>query len=212
MSTRIITDRETGRAKGFGYVEFETSDAATKALELSGTDLDGREIRVDISAPKPPKAAGFGGRVEKPQGNPTNILFMGNLSFNVTEDEIRQTFGEHGSILSCRFPTDRETGAFKGFGYLEFSSVDEASAAVSSLNGQSIAGRAIRLDYSQPRNNDGGAPARGGGRGGARGGGRGGARGGFQRGGGRGAPRGGGGRGGRGGFSAKPAGTRTTFD
>ncbi|KAJ2991907.1 hypothetical protein HDV02_003391 [Globomyces sp. JEL0801] len=204
-STRIITDRDSGRSKGFGYVEFISGASAKKAIEMTGTLLDGREIRVDISAPKPKREVS-GGRVERPQGSPTNILFLGNLSFNVTEEEIRSTFGEYGAVLSCRFPTDRETGAFKGFGYLEFGTTDEAMAAVSALNGQDIAGRAIRLDYSQPRDN-----APGGGRGGARGGPRGG-RGGPR--GGRGGPRGGRGGGaprGRGGF-AKPAGTKITFD
>jgi nucleolin len=128
-------------------------------MALTGTEVDGREIRVDISAPKPKQSAT--GRVDKPTSSPAAILFMGNLSFNVTEEEIRSTFGEHGSILSCRFPTDRETGAFKGFGYLEFSSVEEATSAVQALNGKDIAGRAIRLDYSQPRDNAAGGAPRG---------------------------------------------------
>ncbi len=75
-------------------------------------------------------------------------------------------FGEYGTVISCRFPTDKETGAFKGFGYLEFNTLDEATAAVDGLNGQSISGRSIRLDYSQPRDDAGGARQGGGGFGG----------------------------------------------
>ncbi|KAI8905159.1 hypothetical protein EDD86DRAFT_72531 [Gorgonomyces haynaldii] len=206
-SARIITDKNTGKAKGFGYVEFANAAAAKKAIALSGSELDGREIRVDISTPRPPRENNGKGRVEKPQSEPSNILFMGNLSFNVAEDELRTAFGQHGSILSMRFPTDKDTGAFKGFGYVEFNTVDEAKAAVAALNGQNFDGRAIRLDYSGQRNNAGGDRGRGNGRGngrGARGGARGG-RGGF------------GGRGGRGGFNSnrggfKPAGTKIKFD
>lgn len=199
-ATRIITERDTGRSKGFGYVEFNNAASAQAAIAKTGTLLDNREIRVDISISKP-KAAG-GQRFEKPASEPSPILFMGNLAFSVTEEEIRSTFGEFGEIKSCRFPTDKETGAFKGYGYLEYGSVGEAQAAVEALNGKDICGRGIRLDYSQPRNDAGGAPRGGrGGRGGARGG-----RGGNGRGARGGAPRG------RGSYGAQPfAGKKTTF-
>lgn len=116
---------------------------------------------------------------------------------------IYESFSEHGNILGVRLPTDPESGRPKGFGYVQFSSVDEARSAFNAANGLAIGGRPVRLDYSTPRQNDGGGRGgRGGGRGGARGG----------RGGGRGAPRGGrdGGtnRGGFGDFS----GTKMTFD
>jgi nucleolin len=136
---------------------------------------------------------------------PSDTLFCGNLSFDADQDTISQAFGEYGTVLGVRLPTDRETGAPKGFGYVTFSSVEEAGAAMESMNGAEIAGRSVRLDYSQPRPQNGDSPARGrggfgGGRGGGRGfgdrGGRGGGRG-F--GGGRGGGRGFGDRGGRGG-------------
>ncbi|XJO73109.1 hypothetical protein BDV3_004134 [Batrachochytrium dendrobatidis] len=221
-SARIITDKETGRAKGFGYVTFESADALTAAMALTGTELDGREIRVDVSTPKPPRDGNRQGRKEAPQSAPTTTLFLGNLSFNVTEDEIRESFSQYGQLVSVRFPTDRDTGAFKGFGYVEYGDVETAQKAVEGLNGVEIAGRSLRLDYAGGRDNAGGGGGGRGGRGGARGGrgggGFGGGRGGGSRGGrggggfggGRGGGRGGS-RGGRGGF-AKPAGTRTVFE
>ena len=193
-SARIITDKQTGKPKGFGYVTFTETSATHQAIEKSGMDLGGREIRVDISTPKPAKQDGGRGRVEKPTSAPSNILFMGNLSFNVTEEELRAEFEKYGDISRIHFPTDRETGEFKGFGYLEYLNVEMAKNAVEALNGHNFASRAIRLDYSQPRENN-----AGGGRGGARGGNRGGNRGGRggNRGGNRGGSRGGnfGGRG-----------------
>ncbi|KAI8917427.1 hypothetical protein BC831DRAFT_484968 [Entophlyctis helioformis] len=233
-SARIITDKMTGKKKGFGYVSFTTAEAATAAVAMTGTELDGRQLRVDISTPRAPRddARGPGGRAEKPTSAPSNILFVGNLAFSVSEDDVRAAFGAHGTVVSARFPTDRETGEFKGFGYIEFESPENATAALESLNGSELGGRNLRIDYAGQRDNSGGgAGGRGGfggrgGRGGAGGfggrGGRGGG-GGFGGRGGRGGGgfggrggRGGGGFGGRGGrggsFGApRPSGTKITF-
>ncbi|KEQ94648.1 hypothetical protein AUEXF2481DRAFT_53836, partial [Aureobasidium subglaciale EXF-2481] len=78
-------------------------------------------------------------------------LFVGNVSFNTTTDSLTGYFSEFGSINSIRLPTDRETGAPKGFGYVEFGSVDEAKAALEGLNGADVDGRNIRLDFAAPR-------------------------------------------------------------
>lgn len=213
---RIITDRESGRSKGFGYVEFKDPQHAKKALETkNGAELDGREIRLDFSTPRTnndggdrqqrsnDRARNFGDTTNPP----ASTLFVGNISFEADENTITEYFQEHGTIKAVRLPTDRETGAPKGFGYVEMDSVEEAQAAFAALQGADIAGRPIRLDYAQARTDDGsgGRGGRGGGRGGfgdrgGRGGfGRGGGRGGFGDRGGRGGGRGrGGDRGGRG--------------
>lgn len=200
---RIITDRDSGRSKGFGYVEFTTAENGAKALEArNGYELDGRGLRVDFSAPRDAnaqtpqqkqndRAAKFGD-VKNP---PAQTLFVGNISFEADESTLTEYFQEHGTINSIRLPTDRETGAPKGFGYVEMGSIEEAQAAFEALQGADVAGRPIRLDYAAPRDNANGGGGRGG-FGGDRGGrgGRGGGRGGFGDRGGR-----GGGRGGRGG-------------
>lgn len=131
---------------------------------------------------------------------------------------IREAFSEYGSLSGVRLPTDPDSGRPKGFGYVQFSSVDEARSAFEGLQGGDMDGRAMRLDYSQPRQNSGGdRGGRGGGgfRGGRGGGDRGGRGGGFR---GRGGDRGGrGGRGGsRGGFNRGGfgdfSGKKMTFD
>lgn len=156
----------------------------------------------------------------------SDTLFVGNLSFDVGQETVSEAFGEWGTILGVRLPTDRDTGEPKGFGYVTFASVDEAKAALENMKGAEIAGRACRLDFSQPRPQNGESGGRGGGfggRGGGRGGfgGRGGGRGGFSDRGGRGGRgRGGfgdrGGRGGRGGTTNRGgfgdfAGKKVTF-
>ncbi|KAK5168511.1 hypothetical protein LTR04_006589 [Oleoguttula sp. CCFEE 6159] len=216
VGCRVITDRDSGRSKGFGYVEFaNAADAAKAKAAKHEQELDGRPMNVDFSAPRDnnkgdfkDKAQGRANKFGDRQNNPPqDTLFVGNVSFEATPDMFSEYFGEYGTITRVSLPTDQETGALKGFGYIGFSSVEEATAAHEALNGAEIAGRAIRLDYATPRTNDGGSGGRGRGRGGfndrgGRGGGRG--RGGFGDRGGRGGR--GGSRGGRGGFSTNRGG------
>lgn len=151
---------------------------------------------------------------------PSETLFLGNLSFEVTEDDVQSIFAPYGTPSSIRIPTHPEDGTIKGFGYITFSSVEEAMAGLEGAQGAYIKNRPVRIDYASSRPKNGDSPARGGfgGRGGGRGGrggfgGRGdfGGRGGRGGGRGRGAPRGGrGGTTNRGGFGDF-AGTKVTF-
>jgi nucleolin len=167
------------------------------------TTIDNRSINVDFSTPRGDSGAGGAGGFKersKSYGDqtspPSDTLFVANIAFGATEDVIGDAFGKHGTVLGVRLPTNPEDGNPKGFGYVQYSSVDEAAKALEAMQGTSISGRSLRLDFSTPRTNTGDSPRGGrGGRGGVRGGGRGG----FDRGG-RGGGRGrGGDRGGRGG-------------
>lgn len=133
----------------------------------------------------------------------TNI-YVGNLSFNATDDDIRSAFEEFGTVTSINIITDKETGRSRGFAFVEMS--EGADAAIESVNGKEIAGRSVTVNEARPRaprTGGGGGDAAGGGRGGYGGGGKGGDRGGYGGGGGFGGSRGGygGGSGGdRGGY------------
>lgn len=196
----------------FGYVEFANSADAANALKAKkDAMIDGRKANVDFSTPRN-RDAGPGdfkdranSRAESfgDQASPeSDTLFVGNISFEANEDIISEEFGKHGTVMSVRLPTDMESGGVKGFGYVQFASVDEAREALNNMRGVTICDRPIRLDFSTPRQNTGGSPRGGGGRGGGRGfdrGGRGGGRGFGDRGGRGGGGRGFGDRGGRGG-------------
>jgi RNA recognition motif-containing protein len=97
-------------------------------------------------------------------------IYVGNLPFSATEDEIREKFGEHGEVVSVALITDRETGRPRGFGFVEMED-DAALAAIAALDGQQMGGRSLRVNEAQPRREGGGG---GGGGGGHRGGGGGG--------------------------------------
>ena len=94
-------------------------------------------------------------------------LFVGNLSFNTTEQELEALFGQSGDVESVRIITDRNTGRSRGFGFVEMASQDAASAAMQRFNGQDFGGRSLTVNEARPREDRGG----GGGGGERRGGG-----------------------------------------
>ncbi len=124
-------------------------------------------------------------------------LYVGNLSFNTSEQALRDLFSAHGEVSSASLVMDRDTGRPRGFGFVEFSNDEQARAAIAALNDKNFDGRDLTVNEARPR--EGGGGGGGGGRGGSRGGGGGGWGGGGGGGGGRGGS-GGGGGGGRGGW------------
>lgn len=117
-------------------------------------------------------------------------IYVGNLSFSITDDELQQAFASFGTVTSARVVMDKMSGRSKGFGFVEIEDDAGADTAIEKMNGQTIGGRPVRVSEAKPQEpRTGGGGGRG--FGGPRGGGGGGGRGGF--GGGRG--NGGGGRG-----------------
>ncbi|HLK89878.1 MAG TPA: RNA-binding protein [Polyangia bacterium] len=100
-------------------------------------------------------------------------LYVGNLSYNTTELELREAFGQAGTVTDAKVVMDRETGRPRGFAFVEMSSDQEAQNAIQQLNGRELDGRAINVNEAQERTGGGGRGGGGGGRGGG-GGGRGG--------------------------------------
>lgn len=123
-------------------------------------------------------------------------IYVGNLAFSVTEGALNDLFAQYGAVDSCRLITDRETGRSKGFGFVEMSTEEEATNAISELNGRDFEGRTLTVNEARPPEPRVGGGGFGGGRGGGFGGGGGGGRGGFGGGGGGRGGRPGGGRGG----------------
>ncbi|MEN8127471.1 MAG: RNA-binding protein [Planctomycetota bacterium] len=120
-------------------------------------------------------------------------IYVGNLSYDVTDNDLEQAFGEFGAVTSVNILKDKQTGESKGFGFVEMAEVSEGQAAIKEMNGKEFMGRELKVDQakerpSRPRGRGGFGP-RGGGRRFGGGGGGGGNRGGNRQ--------GGGGRGGR---------------
>nr|GLL16561.1 29 kDa ribonucleoprotein A, chloroplastic-like [Ipomoea trifida] len=152
----VIYDKQTGRSRGFGFVTMSTvEEVEAAAQQFNGYELEGRPLRVN-SGPPPPKretsfresrgAGGYGGSF----GN-ANRLHVGNLSWGVDEDALESLFCEHGKVMEAKVVYDRESGRSKGFGFVTYSSAEEASSAVENLNGAELNGRPIRVSPAESR-------------------------------------------------------------
>jgi cold-inducible RNA-binding protein len=96
-------------------------------------------------------------------------VYVGNMSFNTTEDALRQAFEAFGEVVSVNIITDRDTGRPRGFGFVEMSNEDEGNAAIAGLNGQEVDGRTLNVNVARQReNNNRGGSGGGGGGGGYR--------------------------------------------
>ena len=99
-------------------------------------------------------------------------LFVGNLSFNTTENDLQDAFAAHGTVTEANLVMDRMSGRPRGFGFVTMSTEEEAQKAISALNGASIDGRAVTVNVARPKEEGSGGGRRefGGGRGGGGGG------------------------------------------
>jgi nucleolin len=214
---------EGGRSSGTAFVTFAARAGLDAALSLDGQTWPETErwLKIQEATVRPDRRFMDAAPGARPDGCDT--VFVGNLPWDVTEEQMREIFGAAGEISSVRFAMNQEDGTFRGFGHVSFYAGEDAEAAVK-LAGTQLSGRGIRVDYAPPRERKsfgGGESGGGGGRGRGRGdsspggrGGRGGGGGGF---GGR-----GGGRGGRGGtptagarnkgFAVGGSGKKTSFD
>jgi len=80
-------------------------------------------------------------------------LFIGNLDYTVTSEELKQIFSEFGNVIDAVVITDRETRRSRGFGFVEFGSEDEAKKAVEAMNGKDVKGRKINVNEAKPQEN-----------------------------------------------------------
>ena len=91
-------------------------------------------------------------------------LYVGNLSFEVTDDDLQELFEPHGPVASAKVISDRETGRARGFGFVEMEQAEDAQKAIQSLDGQEFRGRNLKVNMAKPREDRSGGGG-GGGRG-----------------------------------------------
>jgi cold-inducible RNA-binding protein len=92
-------------------------------------------------------------------------IFVGNLDFNTSEDELRQLFEAYGQVDRVAIMTDRDTGRSRGFGFVEMSSAEDGEKAIAALNGSQVGGRTLNVNEARPKPERSGGGGGGGGRG-----------------------------------------------
>lgn len=80
-----------------------------------------------------------------------NKLFVGNLSFNTTENDLQDAFASHGTVVQANLMMDRTTGRPRGFGFVTMGTAEEAQTALNALNGASLDGRNLTVNFARPR-------------------------------------------------------------
>jgi len=151
-----LTDKRSGEFKGAGFVTFETAEAATKAVEeKSGRLLLRRSVKLDWTQERTGGGSKKSGTVPDWVSEPISkrpkdctTVFLGNLDFKVTEEDVRNHLKDCGEIKSVRFI--EKNGEFQGAGFADFESVQGADNAVK-LCGKAILGRPSRVDYAKSR-------------------------------------------------------------
>ena len=78
-------------------------------------------------------------------------LYVGNLPFEVSDDDLQELFAAHGAVVSAKVITDRETGRARGFGFVEMEQAEDAQKAIQSLDGQDFKGRNLKVNVAKPR-------------------------------------------------------------
>lgn len=152
-----FTDKATGQFKGAAIVEFDSKEAAGKAVAAEGREVLGRNTKCrsweerektsNGQGRKPLRDAVVRPMSEKPEGCYT--LFCGNLAFDVTEEQVKEFFAP-ATISNIRWLTNRDTGDFRGVAFIDFADDDSLDAAAKK-NGERLAGRGVRLDYQAPK-------------------------------------------------------------
>ena len=88
-------------------------------------------------------------------------LYVGNLAFQTTSDDLRQLFSQAGTVESANVVEDRDTGRSRGFAFVEMSTPEEANSAIDQFNGKELSGRALKVNEARPRENRAGGGGRG---------------------------------------------------
>ncbi|KAJ8042326.1 RNA-binding protein 39 [Holothuria leucospilota] len=151
--SKIITDRNSRRSKGVGYVEFDDEASVPLALGLNNQRLMGAPIIVQPSHSEKNRQAAQQQTLQKGNTGPMRI-YVGSLHFNINEEMLRGIFEPFGKIENIQLIRDTETGRSKGYGFITFSDAEEAKRALDQLNGFELAGRPMKVGHVTERSDN----------------------------------------------------------
>ncbi|PTD05829.1 Polyadenylate-binding protein, cytoplasmic and nuclear [Fusarium culmorum] len=145
LSCKVAQD-ETGASKGYGFVHYETDEAASQAIKhVNGMLLNEKKVYVGHHIPKKDRQSKF----EEMKANFTNV-YVKNIAADVTEDDFRQLFEKYGDVTSSSLARDQE-GKSRGFGFVNFTTHESASKAVDELNNKDFHGQDLYVGRAQKK-------------------------------------------------------------
>ncbi|KAH8847649.1 Protein phosphatase PP2A regulatory subunit B [Pyricularia oryzae] len=146
LSCKVAQD-ENGNSKGYGFVHYETDEAASQAIKhVNGMLLNEKKVYVGHHIPKKDRQSKF----DEMKANFTNI-YVKNINPEVTDDEFRTLFEKYGDVTSSSLARDQETGKSRGFGFVNFTSHEDASKAVQELNEKEFHGQNLYVGRAQKK-------------------------------------------------------------
>ncbi|KAK4957097.1 hypothetical protein LTR10_005055 [Elasticomyces elasticus] len=172
-NSRVVTDAR-GLSKGFAYVEFTEQSGADDAVkELDQKVFQGRRMAVQYHVRREPREGGFGDRqggersqfgdrrAPRQMNEPSKTLFIGNMSYQMSDRDLNDLFREIRNVLDVRVAIDRRSGQPRGFAHADFVDVSSAERAKEVLEKKVIYGRQLKIDFSAGSRSDGGDRAGG---------------------------------------------------
>ncbi|KAK5693849.1 Phosphatidylinositol-3-phosphatase SAC1 [Elasticomyces elasticus] len=145
VEAQIVKDRVSGRSKGVGYVEFREEDSVQKAIQLTGQKLLGIPIIAQLTeAEKNRQARNPEGTATQSNGIPFHRLYVGNIHFSITEEDLKNVFEPFGELEFVQLQKE-DQGRSKGYGFVQFVDPTQAKEALEKMNGFELAGRPIRV-------------------------------------------------------------------
>jgi RNA recognition motif-containing protein len=147
LRVNLPTQRDSKKIKGFAYIDFRTKNQQyTTLTQLNETHLNGRNLLIKDST-------SFEGRPEKPlsKNPPSRILFVGNLSFDTTDEMLTSHFQHCGAISKIRMATFEDSGKCKGFAFLDFKDEEGPTKALKDKTTRRLLGRSLRLEFGEDR-------------------------------------------------------------
>ncbi|TPX15493.1 uncharacterized protein E0L32_004473 [Thyridium curvatum] len=146
LSCKVAQD-EAGNSKGYGFVHYETDEAAAQAIKhVNGMLLNEKKVYVGHHIPKKDRQSKF----EEMKANFTNV-YVKNINPEATDDEFRDLFEKYGDVTSSSLARDQETGKSRGFGFVNFTTHEAAAKAVDELNGKDFRGQDLYVGRAQKK-------------------------------------------------------------
>ncbi|KAI0465390.1 hypothetical protein LJB42_000623 [Komagataella kurtzmanii] len=154
--TRINLPKKGPKIRGFAYVDFDKPELVPVCISLSEQSLNGRNLLIkDANSfegrPEKSKQQQTGGDTGKNKNPPSRILFVGNLSFDTTKEDLEEHFQHCGNIVKIRMATFEDSGKCKGFAFIDFLDVEGATNALNDKLCKRMVGRPLRMEYGEDR-------------------------------------------------------------